>query len=145
MPLRHQRREGAGLFLTHELSHLADRVLKVEPPNPTRAQFLMGELRAYDLELMAADLVSAGRLRRGLDALLDDWQLESLERVTERCGRMEPRESASLNTAISGGDPQSAAEGRLRNGFFAAALVLRFSERNQLADGAVLNGLDKCV
>jgi len=135
----------AGLFLTHELSHLADRVLKVEPPNPTRAQFLMGELRAYDLELMGADLVSAGRLRQHLDAILDRWQLESVASVTERCVHLGPPELAALNDAVPGGDPQSAAEARLRGGFFAAALVLRFSERNRLPDETVLDGLDRLL
>jgi len=66
-----------GIVLSHELSHLMDRVYQTEPNNPTRQQFLEGELRAYEIEQLAASL---------FPALEQEIRLRLQETRTFRCG-----------------------------------------------------------
>ncbi len=131
----------AGVFLVHELSHLFDRIRKIEPPNPSRAQYLLGELRAYSLEVMAADLLSGGAIRRRLDEMLDTWGCKSVDEVAEQSLRLEGADAANLESALSGGESLSDAEARLRHGFLAVAILLRYCEREHLEVGSVINAL----
>ncbi len=69
----------AGVFLVHQLSLLADYVHDSTSTSPSPAQYNRTELQAYDLELMAADFLSQGRLRHMIDSVLAHWTLASAE------------------------------------------------------------------
>lgn len=132
----------AGIFLTHELSHLADRIYGIEPVVPTRQEFLMGEVRAYALELMAADLLAKGELRNTLDTLIARWKPANLDELQARLPAMTQEDFALLNSVMQGGEPKSDAEVGLRAGFYLAALLIRFSEVNPSAAKRVPDAID---
>jgi len=97
----------AGLFLVHEVMHLADRALGAEPPRPTRHQFLMSEFRAYELELLAADRLSAGRLRLALDIALDVTQPTSLQSLVSEARALAAAQHEAFAALISPERPNS--------------------------------------
>lgn len=118
----------AGLFLVHGLSHLADRVTGVEPPDATHQQYLMGELRAYNLVLLAASLVSGGVLDRHLDEVLGCWRPVSIEGLADRLQAMDSTDIAYLDSSVPAGSPESEAEATLRADFYRLTLALRYAE-----------------
>jgi hypothetical protein len=112
----------SGIVLAHELSHLMDRVYQTEPLNPTREQFLEGELRAYEIEQLAASLLSQGELEERMDRLLASWQPSSHEEILDRFRNMPASEWDSLEAALASPAPHSEAEMKLRAGFYVIAL-----------------------
>lgn len=57
-------------FFVHELSHLRDRVLKIEKANAAHPEFLDGEVRAYDFERDAMNILSDGKWAISIDQIL---------------------------------------------------------------------------
>lgn len=115
----------AGLFMIHELSHLMDRAVGTEPRNPTREQFLQGELRAYEIEVTAANLVSNSALGKQIDHWLEKWRPSTHEELLERARSMGASVMASLETSMGSTRPLSEAELSMRFGFYVMAFLLR--------------------
>ena len=129
-------------FLVHQLSHLSDRVHHVEKAGATGTEFLAGERRAFELEMMAANLVSRGALARKLDELLEAWHPHSLDEVVELGLKMGEHDLHALDETILAGISQSEHEAGMRNGFFLAALVIREGQRSAAAPDTVLQAID---
>jgi hypothetical protein len=134
----------SGIVLSHELSHLMDRVHQTEPNNPTRQQFLEGELRAYEIEQLAANLLSQGALEKQMDRLLARWRPSSHEELAHLFSDMPAADWDSLEAALASPAAESEAEMKLRGGFYMIALSLRFlaaQERGRESMLAMLGGL----
>lgn len=131
----------AGLFLIHELSHLADRALGAESPEPDVEEYLMGELRAFGLEMMAANGVTRGDFYRRLDRVLDEWQAGSVEEFVHRVRSMTVADVEKISAPVLSELAASDAERRLRNGFYSVALLIRYAERKRLPDDELIRGL----
>ncbi len=114
----------AAIFLVHELSHLLDRVTGLEPSEPTREQFLLGELRAYETELVAADFVSQGRISAAIRTLTDRWPSAALEEIPGLVNRLGEGDWRNLDSAMGAVPPESEAERGLRGGFYLVAAAL---------------------
>jgi hypothetical protein len=132
----------AGVALIHELSHLGDRALGLEPMMPTRKQFLEGELRAYALEMMALDLLTAGKFSAGLTATLEQWMPASVHEVIARVQPLDVGTEIALRL-WAGIDPaESDAERLVRRGLYVVALVLAYIDSKGLSSDVVLSALD---
>jgi rhamnogalacturonyl hydrolase YesR len=105
----------------------------------------MSEFRAYELELLAADRLSAGRLRLALDIALDVTQPTSLQSLVSEARALAAAQHQAFATLISPERPNSSTEASLRAGFFAAALLLRYAERagnRPETDPSILDAID---
>jgi hypothetical protein len=120
----------AGIFLFHELSHLMDRLYQIEPLNPSREQFLQGELRAYQAELLAANLQSDGNLDRQMDVLISKLHPSSLGDLVQKCRLMDLSEYALLDSALGNIRPESEAEVSIRLGFYLLSISIRYAQLN---------------
>lgn len=111
----------AGLGLFHELSHVFDFQSGIEPRIPTRAQFLDGEVRAYQLEMAMLDELTSGRLTSGLAELVDgpldpQWLLTSGWELSAQLQAI---------TAVPGEEPPASESERfMRDGFYRVALLM---------------------
>ena len=132
----------AGVFLVDAVSHLADRVLGVTPPGATPAQVLLSQFRGYNLELMAADVLSNGAIREALDSVLDLAHEPSLQQLAADAPRLAATNLVPLSSPIAAGDPRSPEEKRLRGGFVAMALILRYGQRQALGLDAILPAIE---
>lgn len=135
----------AGVFLVHELSHLADRVFGIEPVEPTRKEYLLGEMRAYNLELMLANLVSSGTYQKRLDTILDKWKPASAEVLIEKMLNGEFPEIRTLDAAVSNEKAESQTEYNIRSGFHVLSMYLRYSEIQSFGEEDFLRGLNKIL
>jgi hypothetical protein len=133
----------AGVFLVDAVSHLADRVLGVTPPGATPAQVLLSQFRGYNLELMAADVLSNGAMREALDSVLDLAHEPSLQQLAADAPRLAVTNLVPLTSPIVAGDPRSPEEKRLRGGFVAMALILRYGQRQALGLDAILPAIEE--
>ena len=133
----------AGVFLVNAVSHLADRVLRVTPPGATPAQVLLSQFRAYNLELMAADVLSNGGMREALDSVLDLAHEPSLQQLARDAQRLAIANLALLSVPLAAGDPQSPEEKKLRAGFLTMALILRYGQRQTLELDTILPAIDE--
>jgi len=73
--------EFAGLNGIHELRHLYDFVNGVEPKNPTDEQYFAGEVRAWEAQIAAADLLTDGRFSKGIGDLYSKYGDELIDHV----------------------------------------------------------------
>jgi len=135
----------AGIFLIHELSHLADRVTQFEPVRPTREQYLHGEARAYKLELMSVNLVSQDAFDRRLDTILEGWRAPSTETLVGKLKAIQGSELNILDSVVTDERSKSDSEKGLRSGFYVLALFLRFVEKNNAGMDDFLRGLNKLL
>jgi len=133
----------AGVLVVNAVSHLADRVLGVTPPGATPAQVLLSQFRAYNLELMAADVLSNGGMREALDSVLDLAHEPSLQQLAGDAPRLAITNLALLSVPLAAGDPQSPEEKKLRAGFLTMALILRYGQRQTLDLDAILSAIDE--
>jgi hypothetical protein len=133
----------AGIFLVHELSHLMDRVFDLEPLKPTRRQYIEGEARAYNLELMAISAVARGSLEREVDRLLAAWQPKSEREAAARVSSLAAAELKALDDAVAAGPAFSEPEAALRGGLYTIACVFRYAAVNNKGPGPVLEWLDE--
>lgn len=125
------------LFAIHELTHLYDRDLGIEPLHPTRREFLDAEVRAYRNELQVAELLSGGTFLPALDATLDAWGPKSLEALEALANNLPDADAERLAKAIDHAEARSEEEEGLRLGFFWMALVIRHADRVGAGDAAV--------
>jgi len=133
----------AGVFLVNAVSHLADRVLGVTPPGATPAQVLLSQFHGYSLELMATDVLSNGAVREALDSVLDLAHEPSLQQLAADAPRLAAMNLVLLGSPVAAGDPRSLEEKKLRGGFFAMALILRYGQRQALGLDAILPAIDE--
>lgn len=132
----------AGLFLVHELAHLADRVLWGETSWRSRHHFLEAELRAVELEFAAATAISGGALPRHLDAALAAMRPGDMLELLDRTLDLTDAALDALVPPDLDAPPASPAERVLRHQFLRAALVLRYGTIEELHREMVLFGLD---
>ncbi len=107
----------AGIFQTHELSHLHDMVFKLEPRKPNRDQYLHGELRAYFVEKVLVDHLTNGRYSKELPELIKRNNLNSLDDVKKYLATNREHSFEDLNQVVSPEKPRSFHENALRQGF----------------------------
>lgn len=123
-------REWAGLVGVHELEHLENIVTGKEPANATREEFIEGEIRAYGAETAAADVLSKGGFRRGLDAVIDGYDIRSFDKLRDAYGSPVMHLLAqNLDRYITPEAPKSRAETGFRLGFYFIAAAFRLAER----------------
>ena len=120
--------EWAGIFLSRQLSLLADYALGATSILVTDEQHYLTEFRGYQIELIAADLLARGRLRNAIDSLFRATQVASLDQLAQLVRGLTPRELRILDDSALSAPPRSEAERTLRNGFLAAALTVRYCE-----------------
>jgi hypothetical protein len=120
--------EWAGIFLSRQLSLLADYALAATTIPVTDEQYYLSEFRGYQIELIAADLLARGRLRNAIDSLFTVAHVASLDRLAQLVGGLTPRDLRILDDSALSAPPRSDAERTLRNGFLAAALAVRYCE-----------------
>lgn len=135
----------AGIFLIHELTHLADLVFKVEPPNPARDQFLVGEARAYTLESRAVNLMSRGNFERQLDVTLKAWKIATPKALVGKLMTLSYEDIADLDGVIKSEIPKSNEEASLRLGFYAAALLVRYLDKTHADKDTILRSLNRLL
>ncbi|MBI2634063.1 hypothetical protein HYW82_00130 [Candidatus Peregrinibacteria bacterium] len=126
-------KEWAGIFLVHELVHLYDRVAGLEAYNPSREEFLLGEVRSFTFETEIADRLSKGAYRTALDRLISDLKFQNPDQCIEAAGRnpdfME-RIHARLDNIITGENSKSPEEEAMRDAFYLISLGFRIIETN---------------
>lgn len=67
--------EWAGILLVHELSHLQDRAYDLEPRQPTREEWLGGEVDAYMIEVKAIDHFTQGAFEKAVKEQIKRFNL----------------------------------------------------------------------
>jgi hypothetical protein len=129
----------AMLGAVHELQHLSDIVLGVEPKRgETREQYLEGERRAYTVEIGLANAYSEGRLKAAFQQLVsnackaDDPILALNALVGERL----PAIAQSIDQCMRVGLPKSIGELGVRQGLY--AMLIGFEIANKLSENDVL-------
>jgi len=110
--------EWAGIGLLHELSHLRDFVLKIEPNNPNREQYISGEDRAYSAEICGADLLSEYRAAPAVLRLLDELNIRTLQDFALNVETYLPTIHKELDPYITAENPKSEKELGIRAAFW---------------------------
>lgn len=134
----------AGLGLVHELSHLRDAVLKLEPRvGRTRDQYLEGEHRAYSVERALAFAYSEGRLQQTLEAIVSDAlrQGDPMAAINSLVNQRLPAISRSLDMCLEPNQPKSQAELGVRQGLY--VMLIGFEVARQTGDPASLKQREK--
>lgn len=123
-------KEWAGLISVHELEHLENIVTKKESVQATKQQYIEGEIRAFSVEMAAAEVLSRGNFFKGLDAVIDGYNLQSLEKVTHLSGSPTVQSLAkNLDRYITTDAPKCASEAGMRLAFYVVAVGFRIAER----------------
>ena len=73
--------EFAGLNGIHEIRHLYDFVTGIEPKNPTDEQYFEGEVRAWESQIAAADLLTDGAFSKGIGIMYSKYGDELIDHV----------------------------------------------------------------
>ena len=133
------------LFAVHEVTHLYDRDLGIQPLRPNRRQHLDAELRANRNEMAAAQLVSGGTFLPALDALLDEWEGASTADIDRLAQRLDAKAVARLSRPITRAPAASQDEDALRRGFLWIALVIRHADRTGAGDASIRAALGRGV
>lgn len=110
--------EWAGIGLLHELSHLRDFVLKIEPNNPNREQYISGEDRAYSAEICGADLLSEYRAAPAALRLFEELGIHTLEDFALNVQKYLPTIHVELDPYITTEKPKSEKEVGIRAAFW---------------------------
>jgi hypothetical protein len=107
----------AGIFQAHELIHLHDLVLKLEPRKPNRKQYLNGEMKAYFVERVLADHITNGRYSKEVQAFIKRHNFKTFEDVQRYINTNKALAFRELDQIISNEPPKSHHELALRMGF----------------------------
>ncbi len=137
-------KEWAGLIGIHELEHLENALTGKEPENPTKEQYVDGEIRAFSVEIAGADILSKGSFLRGIDAVIDGYNLSSIEDVI--AANNSPTILAlakNLDRYITSSPPLSRSEAGMRLAFYLVAVGFRIAERLGKDDEAKTRELKK--
>ncbi len=128
-------REWAGLVGVHELEHLENAYTGKEPEHATRDEYIEGEIRAYSVEIGAANILSCGRFTQTMDAMIDlfKWRTYGDIRSMHNSPMMLILAN-NLDTYITPNAPKSQAEARLRLGLYSVAVGFRLAEREAAGD-----------
>lgn len=129
----------AGLGVVHELSHLRDAVLGLEPlVGRTRDQYLEGEHRAYSIERSLAFAYSEGRLQQALETLVREalGQGDAMTAMKSFVNQRLPAISRSLDMCLEPQQPKSQSELGMRQGLY--VMLLGFEIARQMSDGNAL-------
>lgn len=131
IPAYDYTKEWAGIAGIHEFRHLHDYCTGLEPRNPTRKEYIDGEVRAYTVELGAADVYSKGTFIQALDEVLTQCNLsqQQLVAIEKNEPGMLTAISVNLDLYITAEPPRSESEAAVRRGFYLMALALRLAER----------------
>ncbi|HEY2804632.1 MAG TPA: hypothetical protein VGI92_02120 [Gemmatimonadales bacterium] len=133
----------AGVLLSHQLSLLADYALGATPRrDATELQSFLMEFRADEIELTAADVVSAGSFRHTLDSALETWAPQASV-IVERIPALERPVLLALSASVSGTQALSSTENELRRGVAITSLLIRYCERHNLDETACARLLKK--
>jgi hypothetical protein len=126
----------AALASIHELSHLRDAVLKIEPARGrTRAQYLEGEHKAYSVERALAFAFTQGRLQQALESVVSEAlkQADTMSALNSLVNQRLPAIAQSLDTILEPNAPKSASEGALRRGLY--LMLIGFEVARQMSSG----------
>jgi len=118
--------EWAGIFLLHELVHLFDRKNGIEPLHPDKQQYLAGEARAYEVELLAMNYASKEQYSKVMGEELARLGITSPEDIYEiyKSKQLEKLGATfmKLDQTIGSGKPKSEKEAGNRMGFHVMAM-----------------------
>lgn len=137
----------AAIFLTFELSGLADDVLDIMPAAPTDADHLAASLRAYELEYLATLAFGGAGYAVALDTLLSNARPATARQLAEQLPVLLRQHFPTLDSHFGGVDALTEREEQRRAGVFAMSLLLRFASRAQLTDeeiGAAMRCFGGC-
>jgi hypothetical protein len=117
----------AGIFMVHELSHLADH------GTASDAIGCRAEHEAYKVEREIVNLLSDDRFDVALDTVLDDQGIRTASELQEMLASdTHDRLAAAISTIerlLEESLPLSTAEREMRDGFYVMALIERLGER----------------
>lgn len=140
--------EWAGIILTHELSHLYDRVYESYPTSPTRSEWLESEVKAYSLEIDAINHFSKGRFRQ---ALLDQLKQYNIDSIDEFVFKIKPQKQiwnqivAKLNSTITQNPPLSTDESGMRDALYSLALCFSIAELSEENYSAKMRAVETLI
>lgn len=126
----------AALGLVHELSHLRDYVLGIEPAKGrTRDQYLDGEHRAYSAERALAFAYSNGQLQSTLQSIVEKAmsQPDSVQALNALVNQELSSITQSLDQTVEPNPPKSLSEMGIRQGLY--MMLLGFEMARQMAKG----------
>lgn len=127
----------AGLAIVHELSHLRDAVLKIEPgEGRTRDQYLEGEHRAYSVERALAFAYSDGKLQTALQSIVRtalENQDDAVPALKILVGERLPAICQSLDLALDPQEALSKQELSVRQGLY--TMLIGFECARQVSNG----------
>lgn len=126
----------AGLGAVHELSHLRDAVLGIEPSRGrTRDQYLEGEHRAYSVERALAFAYSEGRLQQALESIVREAlnKGDAMSAINSLVNERLPAISQSLNLCVEPQAARSKGELGVRQGLY--AMLIGFEIARQVTGG----------
>lgn len=128
--------EWAGIILVHELSHLRDRLLGLEPVfQPTRDEWLGGEVSAYSVEIDAINHFSKGYFKEVLLDLLLQLNSKTVEDVMNLQNSHENVWNGihyNLDQTIALIRPLSNAEAGVRHSLYEFALCFEVIDKQNL-------------
>lgn len=122
----------AALAAAHELSHLRDGVLGIEPTKGrTRDQYLEGEHRAYSVERALALAMSGGRLQSALETIVTDTlrRPDPAIAINDLLNNRRLFIMQSLDPCLVPDAPRSPSEEGTRLGLYVMLLGFEFSGR----------------
>lgn len=137
----------AAIFLTFELSGLADEILEVMPAEPKEEDYLAASLRAYELEYLATLASGGARYAVMLDTMLSNARATTARQLAERLPELLGQHFAALDGHFGGVQALTEREEQRRAGVFAMSLLLRFAARAQLTNeeiGAAMRCFGGC-
>ncbi len=133
--------EWAGLGLTHETSHLRDLTLGLEDRNAGRDEYLKGEVKAYEAEMAAADMISNGNFSKNLDSIIAKYGFRSYQEVHDAFtgkGDLVRQLNTGIDASISNAPVKSNNEREIRDGFYPIAIFYRTIDQNNKDPGTRL-------
>lgn len=136
----------ACLGALHELSHLRDSVLGIEPKeNRTRDQYLEGEHRAYSIERSLAFAYSNGRLQQTLQSIVATAlaRQNPVEALNALVNQQLSSIAQSLDQCIEPNHPRCLSELGVRQGLYKMLLGFEIAQQMAKGDPARQKALEK--
>lgn len=116
--------EWAAILATHELEHLASMASGLETRHQSRDPYLDGEVRAYSVEGVAADVLCEGRYLKALEKVIEENGFTTTDAIAKLNGSRElDGITRRLDGIITAHQAASAGESRLRGGLHIMALA----------------------
>jgi len=123
----------AGVFLFRYASILSDYAQGVASIDDPSRTYYATEFRGYQIELMAADALSKGKLRRAIDTELTNLSVNSVDDLFASLPKIYPIVRKLGRNLLTSVPPRTKNEEALRNGFMLTAVVIRYCETHEIS------------